>query len=141
MKLQDQVCTLEQAKKLKKLGVEQKSLFAHINGKHSSANILLPENIHSMDLEEERFSAFTVAELGVMLPKVIKKDGMKYRFRANRESNGLWHLKIRTLSPEGKMLPLCITQNLNEAEARADMLIKLLEKELITVQWINDLLK
>jgi hypothetical protein len=57
MKLSEQVCALEQAKKLYALGVERRSLFYHFHGR-----------IEHEAFGSEYYSAFTVAELGVMLP-------------------------------------------------------------------------
>jgi len=63
MKLEDQVVSLELARKLKALGVEQKSLFKwtdEISGK--------PYIVYSQDKNYSyHYSAFTVAELGEML--------------------------------------------------------------------------
>ena len=127
MKLEDQVCTKEQAKKLKELGVEQKGLFVHINAKYSSSNILLLENIHSMDLEEERFSAFTVAELGVMITsdKIIDWPvGVGY-------DNKDWHLFYT------KNKYRDIDKSKHEAYIRAAMLIYLLENNYTTSEEVN----
>lgn len=73
MKLEDQVCSLELAKKLKELGVKQESLFVWIQRKPESAN----EEPHWYVKQEGNWpagmklydsnSAFTVAELGEML--------------------------------------------------------------------------
>lgn len=66
MNITSQVCSLEQAKKLKQLGVTQNSfLYWHL-GKVSGTWLLINE-IHSL-ISNEDYSAFTVGELGVMLP-------------------------------------------------------------------------
>src|SRR5574341_2010928 len=62
MKLENQVCTLEQAKRLKELGVTQESYFHfgdHLDGVTESW-------MHEGD-EDVFYAAFTVAELGVMI--------------------------------------------------------------------------
>jgi hypothetical protein len=73
MKLQDQVCLLDQSKRLKELGVVQES---HCHWVSSST--MLPEGYHltvqgvspfkDTSRFKDSYSAFTVAELGVMLP-------------------------------------------------------------------------
>lgn len=79
MKLEDQVCSLELARKLKELGVKQESSFYHIieNGHYK----LYPYKAPGFSLEGIRknprkdwdwCSAFTVAELLAMIPKVLE---------------------------------------------------------------------
>lgn len=75
MKLEDQVCSLELAKQLKRLGVKQSSLFFWE---------VLDENAYGIRFEVkfvpyccpgiEKFSAFTVSELLDMLPNCITID-------------------------------------------------------------------
>lgn len=59
MKLSDQVCTLQQAKRLKELGIAQDSLFYH------TPNGILPKPF--VNFTGESYSAYTVAELGAMM--------------------------------------------------------------------------
>ena len=70
MELKDQVCSLEQAKKLKKLGVPQKSLWYW---KLSGTKFILVDKFYLFDKnlhgDSRVYSAFTTAELGEMLPK------------------------------------------------------------------------
>jgi hypothetical protein len=66
MKLEDQVCALEYAKKLKELGVKQESLFYWI--KEDSPYIWYNSNNYPIHAEKFYYSAYTVAELGEMLP-------------------------------------------------------------------------
>jgi len=75
MKLENQVCSLELAKKLKELGVEQESLYRHVayvdygNGQKiwsPSGWYLLSKDdsiFKRASIDEEWCSAFTVAEL------------------------------------------------------------------------------
>lgn len=143
MDTENQVCTLEQAQKLKDLGVLQSSTWYWEKMKEpvmedcARKRLQVYFNLGYLISTERVFSAFTVAELGVMLCHVIRIHKVKYKFRANLEKNGMWHLKFRTLKSPGVMVPLCITQNTNEAIARADMLIKLLEKNYLTVYRVN----
>lgn len=74
MKLESQVCTLEQAKRLQELGVTQVSIWFWETLKHfpdCAENRLTAwfnaGHSISQDVVTGIFSAFTVAELGVML--------------------------------------------------------------------------
>lgn len=89
MNLEDQICSLEYAKRLKELEVKQKSLFYYQNQPSNdgindivisikeiistnNGNSIM--NTYSMDeFDEPIYSAFTVAELGEMLPNCILK--------------------------------------------------------------------
>ena len=83
MKLENQVVSLELAKKLKELGVPQESWFLwwHDDACH---------HFVGTDWKSHRVvaAAFTVAELGEMLPKDISSDELDRRFPfvANRKA-------------------------------------------------------
>jgi hypothetical protein len=71
MKLENQVCSLDLAKRLKKLGVKQESLFwwsAHTEPATLWNEWSLEKQEGSPDTS---YAAFTVAELGEMLPDYI----------------------------------------------------------------------
>lgn len=72
MKLQDQVISLELAKKMKELGFEQDSLYFY--GRRSPKHeYQLPYGGPYQTLDEEsNYSAYTVAELGEMFPKELR---------------------------------------------------------------------
>jgi hypothetical protein len=123
MTLESQVCSLESATKLKELGVQRESLFYH----HASLNKIswrgdIP--ISRSEFGDRYIPAFTVAELGEMLPTdycLSGKTEYEEPFRA------FW----------------CGLENISwlwaetEAEARAQMLIHLLENHLVTAEDIN----
>lgn len=127
MELTKQVVSLELAKKLKELGVPQESLFWHCHITYPK----LKKKIHFFRSKEERriqkggpveiiCSAFTVAELGDLLPDEFistVRENKKYHihghYSANRES--------MTYPSD------------TEADARAKMLIYLLTNKLITL--------
>jgi hypothetical protein len=123
MKLEDQVISLELAKKLKELGVKQESLFRWqewrdlgYQGKgHPFVWCLEPG---SGNVREE-LSAYTVAELGEMLPQGCES------FKTQSPEKGwvcYWeHEKGRYNKCYGHV----------EADARAKMLIYLLENNLL----------
>ena len=126
MKLEDQVCSLELAKKLKELGVKQESLWVWLP-------YLEGDDTTRWEIERSRHglyapvSAFTVAELGEMLPEYVMRGGMRHTIRQQRAGS------MRFVSYEHDQFN-CMIQNGNtEADARAKMLIYLIENNLITV--------
>jgi hypothetical protein len=125
MTIQQQVCTLEQAKRLSQLGIRQGlSVFfydTYVDNQRLVMNST-PEDGYLPDPDNTCFSAFTVAELGVMLPKDAN--------RIWKKSNG-WEFSIG--DSDWKNWRKCAT----EAEARAATLIHLLENKLITAEEVN----
>lgn len=136
MKLEAQVVSLDLAKKLKALNVKQESTFywvldfviqnwagkSDFTGKMEDRpakkrwTLAMAKGEH-----EEIYSAFTVAELGEMLPWGTKFE--KYR------SNG----SIRYSVIEVESIKNMAVHDDTEADARAQMLIYLLENKLIPV--------
>jgi hypothetical protein len=124
MKLQDQVCTEQQADRLKELGVVQESLFYHT---HSDWGVMPKKSI---DFSGDPSSAFTVAELGVMMP-------VGYDTMANTE--GYNSVVWRGYDIDGRDCPKEHFDT--EAQCRAAMIISLLESFLITPAEANERLK
>lgn len=135
MKLENQVVSLELAKKLKELGVKQKSLFYYAITK---PNDLKPTSLEwYKDIEkvnkvlpnyiEELYSAFTVAELGEMLPG--NTSGLYFVTQKGLMGNS-WYVDALTVVGHSKV---CLTTAETEADARAKMLIHLIENKLITL--------
>lgn len=116
MKIEQQVCTLEQAKRLKELGIEQRSIFYHFGGK-----------VTNVAWGNDYFAAFTVAELGVMLLSDCKTQII----------SGYWSASFHSLNNKSYYESGFTT----EAEARAAMLIYLLENNLTTASSVNTRLK
>lgn len=116
MTLEQQVCSLDLAKRLKELGVKQEGYFSWYIDEYQNTEVsrVAPQGRFS----ERLFSAFTVAELGELLyrqPKYIGttlEEGDKWRIQYDMQ---VWRLAD------------------TEADARAKMLIYLLEKKLITL--------
>lgn len=115
MKLEQQVCSLEYAKRLKELGVKQESIFVweYYNEEFYGVNFLplaiIPNNFDNF----ENYSAFTVAELCEILPAKhlnFYKNESGYIFSLFGEPN---------------------TIDKNIANAAAKMLIQLLENGMI----------
>ena len=111
MELKDQVCNAELAKTLKTLGIEQKSKFYWECGEDYSEPFLITDE-SEIELREgynvENCSAFTVAELGVLLLKKIETYSV-YLFPDN-----LWNGRDENGTAEAR----------NEADLRALMLIR-----------------
>jgi hypothetical protein len=123
MKLEQQVCSLELANKLMELGVNQESWFVWGQGISKRIGIFerrrcfLPKQI----------SAFTVAELGEILPG-ITKDGMYFTYQWGFMHNRAYAW-IKRSSDKGVVAEF---EEKTEADARAKILIHLLENHLIT---------
>lgn len=127
MKLEDQCCTLQQAKRLKELGIEQISYF--IWGERG----VITEGWSVEGYEDTFYAAYNVAELGLMLPKSLPlNDGHHWAFYHRH----CWKGESVGYSAYGRP---SIEQDwfVTEAEARATMIIGLLENALVTAEEIN----
>jgi hypothetical protein len=125
MQLEKQVCNLELAEKLNTLGVRQESLYHwqpwiydHEEHPQQSKMVVVAEGAEDWSDDGESYSAFTVTELGEMLPKtVVSTKTLDF------DKGEQWH---------------CYSKDYDtffygtEADARAKMLIYLLENGLIT---------
>lgn len=135
MPIEQQVCSLELAKRLKELGVKQESYFWWRNDypknpkKYENRWYLIPDTeypitgIHkgvSYGGEDHLLAAFTVAELGEMLKESC--DGVSYGFCHGTTDWHWWNKEEDDYE-----------QAYTEADARAKMLIHLLENKLITL--------
>lgn len=113
MKLEDQVVSLELAKRLKELGVKQNSYFWwHFGDKESWLNTYGPQP----NQFAPSVAAFTVAELGEMLP-------LNCRTRRSIDEPGFW--LIDSLGVDH------FFRDRFEANARAKMLIHLIESGVV----------
>lgn len=136
MNLEDQVTSLEISKKLKELGVKQESLYAYVLSEFGFIEGKSYENQYvltccQVSSSPHKYSAFTVAELGEMLPDKIKTD-------SGFESDMECYIKSQKKDNEYKIYIDC-TPNItiffdeNEANCRAKMLIYLIENEYVKV--------
>lgn len=152
MKLEDQVCSLELSKRLKELGVKQESLFywgisefetdkPEITLYRSQGELDSDKDISKLfgvwsysDVEigsfKDTHSAFTVAELGEMLPKRLVGDHPLWYLTVHCNDN-YYSVDFETFN--GKIQKQFGCQDRNEANARAEMLIYLLEQKLISL--------
>lgn len=128
MTLSCQVTSLELSKRLKELGVKQESLFWWV---HHWTSPVPPTREATMvwdifqkdedDKVNEHVSAFTVAELGEMLPNFL------YSFK---NGAGKWFTDVKAKIEKIEFPEYADT----EADARAKMLIHLLEQGSITAE-------
>lgn len=119
MKVEEQVCSLIQAKKLKELGIEQNSLFYWID-RGNDSKVLYGQNVEFLN-SLPIVSAFTVAELGELLPT----ETYTQRTGSNNSEYANWEF-----TDDGNELGMGAFKT--EAQARATLLIYLLENKLIT---------
>lgn len=122
MKLEDQVANLELSKRLKELGVKQESYFWWNNSIESGGWLLEDHE----EANETNAAAFTVAELGALLPEFTihkKTDGVSNLWRIDLSENLSWIYQPK-ISDEDRV---------TEANIRAKLLIHLLEQKLIEV--------
>lgn len=154
MKKEDQVCALKQAKRLKELGVQNGSYFSW---QHYPAMIYRNESIgviNSLAKESvtdpgESWPAFTVAELGVMLPVYINVTQEQYPYRLTIWNNpaGLsneardWRICYESKFGEKRIPGDEGIKSANEAICRAAILIHLLENNLLSVEEVNQRLE
>ncbi len=140
MTLQAQVTSLELSKKLAELGIKQESIWYwgrwgkiwELVQTHPNANL-------------DKYSAFSVAELGELLPMVIDykddcfprdDDARRYWLDIQKHSSE-WQVDYLWRDPDAhpylKVLAELAARAPTEADARAKMLISLIENKLISV--------
>lgn len=131
--IEQQVTNLELSKKLKELGVKQKSLFYWIQGSDNKWGL----NKHIWeDVSPKNFlnpvSAFLASELGEILPETVRLEaglGMLVIFKSGW--NKKWKATYQGVAMDEQNI-IGFTAD-TEADARAKMLIHLLENKLITL--------
>lgn len=146
MKLENQVVSLDLAKKLKELGVKQESQFNWWKG--IGVGRIMPNDWSQFNMEpkpmydtadvKEKISAFTVAELGEMLPIYICDPAR----RLSKQDKKCFSLQQRGFDEDyvDDAKPISFEVSYNgtevktredtEADARAKMLIYLLENKI-----------
>jgi len=139
MTLSSQVVSLELAQKLNELGVKQESLYYWHESYRGSPMSLVTEAQCAVDAirnqtDSERISAFTVAELGEMLPGRSKRfDTINCALRLD-QTIGSMHRVFYFDEDKGVFTGILHEEyGDTEADARAKMLIYLIEQKLITV--------
>lgn len=133
--LEKQCCSLEYAKKLADLGVKQCAFWSWYEttdyddtprlDRADEQGVLPKQNF------ERKYSAFNVAELGVMLPSEVAGYPSSRQYK---DDDGSFVCLYESYARSRWI----IFRSDCEADARAKMLIHLLEKKLITVSEINE---
>lgn len=130
MKLEDQVTSLELSKRLKELRVKQESLYfwaVEMKKRHETDKWSLCVAEHLLP-EHPKYSAFTVSELGEILPSEIITN-RSFRLRTYKwegdnakYSIGYWDMENNLLHDEFEK---------TEANVRAKLLSYLLENRIV----------
>ena len=124
MKLENQVVSLELSKKLKDLGFEQESLFywdyRNKVGEELKDTIIDKKQIENYDCA---YSAYTVAELGEMLPHEISDKDLE----VCKIGEGLWSTGYPVAFP----IALNYEKDKTMANSMAKMLIYLKENNIL----------
>ena len=133
MKLEQQVVSLELAKKLKELGVPQKeNMFVWSNQAYAEQWRVEHRQFFAADMRRD-YAAYTVAELGEMLPNETRD---RLGFFSGLAING-WFCEVKNY----RVMPFerlhVELQHDTEANARAAMLIYLIENKLVDVKTLS----
>jgi hypothetical protein len=125
MPLEQQVCALEYSKRFKELGVRQESIFFwDVHSPTAYAVTFVPYSCPGL----ERYSAFTVAELGEMLPKKIDKYVLTISYEPDYTDpdnvRSRWHSYYFLEEAQDRFL-VCIEDRL--ADSMAQLLDKTIE--------------
>ncbi|MND77476.1 hypothetical protein D3C80_691570 [compost metagenome] len=130
-----QVCSLEQAKKFKELGIAQNGLFTTVydslnerwgySGMSTEALSLLGK---SNNASKEYYSVFTAAELTLMIGRGVRRDRLWIQY-----CNDGCYCQVITLFEER-----ITKEGETEAIAKANMLIHLIESGRIDIESINE---
>jgi hypothetical protein len=155
MELEKQVCSLELAKKLKELGVKKRGAFTWVLCTESEEYKLETfstqfrgaiHNYYAMGYDGsdgvtrnapkgfgEMFPAFTVAELGEILPQILKISKTSYQLFVSVALDKQWFVVYANEMDYHDNAPIKFMMCHNEADARAKMLIYLIENKLIKI--------
>ena len=137
MNLEQQVTSLNLSKRLKELGVKQLALFwwsehtipATLWNEHD-----LGENDPYAGVSDKSVAAFTVAELGELLPSRLTNnlvgEHQQHQFMCEKWPNEKWNSAYVCLDCKGNM---CRVQEERMAESMGLMLVYLIEDKLLNV--------
>jgi hypothetical protein len=129
MRLEDQVVNLDLSKRLKELGVKVESYFHWLELPWKPGAHILRHFDEFRDAENySTYPTYTVAELGEMLPYKIETINDRYEFWERKKYE--W-FKVTYKASQHQYHPLVGFEDKNEANARAHLLIYLLENKLI----------
>lgn len=134
MELKNQVCSLEISKKLKELGVKQESLFywsSYAMKFKKETHELLPEDEINPSFMEDYTSAFTVAELGEMLPETVNMVGNYYGLIIEKYT-GSWNVRYEWTASDKTDRDFFWEADTKQADSLGKMLVYLLENNLLS---------
>jgi hypothetical protein len=151
--LEQQVCNLQLSMRLKELGVKQESIFVweyyddECYGIKFIPYAVIPDRFNCI----KWYLAFTVAELGALLPVYVEVENSlleyycyvtdeEYRYDENDNPTILsepryYYCRYLRMQPTTISIEM---KDENEANARAKMFIYLLENKLITIDELNN---
>lgn len=138
MKLEDQLTNLEISQKLESLGVKQDSLYywcRHRNDKNFyiySKEYLEGEDVSRWKIEQE-ISAFTVAELGEMLPKTLSITKELWLDTGYDPETKLWGMGYYRVPVTDIKTYDIWQEEESEVDVRGKLLIYLLENKLYDI--------
>lgn len=128
MDIKDQVCSLQQAKKLKELGVDQNSYFLWIEGKYGSSVTMTEHHRRIAQFDPiKEYAAFTTAELVQMIGCL---GNIEFSKRSNK-----FYSQTNFNDDATQMDKFTFYRTFTEA--CADKLIRGIEKEHITIKECN----
>lgn len=144
MKLENQVCTLKQAKRLRELGIAKESLFCYVSENLGNFEVVATFGYSWSDFPDyssykHKYFAYTVAELGVMLPDFQHQNGKGFWISFPSHSSDImkWIGAVETPNRDHSETIRHRIVHDTEAQARAAMLIYLIENNHITPDEVN----
>ena len=148
MILENQVCSLEQAKKLSSFGLNKLKAYLSWYVPYYKKNkevyraevaLINPHDLRVFDCEE--FPAFSCAELALFLPEELYGRECNYRLHQFQYCEkgfindfGLFYQSVKD---EKARIPDKILFAKHEAHVRAEMLIYLLENNIVGAEYMN----
>lgn len=146
--IEQHVTSLALSKRLHELGIKKKSVFSYVAFENPPYGICKPA-----DVTDDRWdiylnttrdkcppdyyvTAYLASELGEFLPTEIppKSGSGSYKELTILHCGGMWFVGYK--KENGWVLPIAIEPN--ECEARAKMLIHLIEEGIVKVEDLND---
>lgn len=130
--IEEQVINLDQARQLLGLGLNLESYFVYAKPKGKDDFNLISRkhyNLHRFAFELI-ISAYTIGELGVLLPTYIKDNGIVYSLLAAFFEN---HFYIAYTMPGSENTIFSFDMK-TESEARGEALIHLLNEKIVKVE-------
>lgn len=146
MKMEDQLCTIEQAQIMHALGMAQIGLWfwqdMNDDDLYCRQRLMSRDDaFHPMSLSviREQHSAFTVAELGQMLPGKFRYDKQMCFVDSRKylSTGGSWVCSVYWFNVAGKQMTKKMCIGTTEAQVRADMFIHLVSQNYISIEEVN----